>query len=84
MKNLKLATFGLSFLIALLCLQGCESFDEDRCLQAVQKKYPNAKEIKQAPDKKYYFLVNTGTEIRLVTVKGDWEEITTDTKYMDL
>jgi len=84
MKNLKHATFGMSFLIALLCLQGCESFDEDRCLQTVQKIYPNAKEIKQAPDKRYYFLVNTGTEIRLVTVKGNWQEITTDTKYMSL
>lgn len=84
MKNFKRSALGLSFLIALLCLCGCDSLDADRCLQTVQKKYPNAKEIKQAPDKKYYFLVNTGTEIRLVTVKGDWKEITTDTKYMDL
>ena len=28
MKNLKLATFGLSFLIALLCLFGCKRASE--------------------------------------------------------
>jgi len=84
MKILKTTALMAIALIALLCLHGCESFDEDRCLQTVQKRYPNAKEIKQAPDKRYYFLVNTGTEIRLVTVKGNWQEITTDTKYMSL
>lgn len=84
MMNFKKATFGLSFFIALLCLQGCENFDSDRCLQTVEQKYPEAKEIKLVPGKKYDFMVNTGVEIRHVTVKGEWTKITTDTKFMDL
>lgn len=84
MKNLKRATFWLSFLIALLCLQGCENFDTERCLQTVQEKYPEAKEVKLLPGANYEFMVNTGKEIRFVRVMGKYTEITSDTVYMKL
>lgn len=85
MKNLKRSTCWMSFLVVLLCLQGCEAFSSESYLQLVQEKYPDAKEVKLAPGSSSSFLVNTGKEIRRVSVTGVHEvEITSDTVYMKL
>lgn len=69
-------------LFIMLCLPGCSDLGDESCLQQVQGKYPEAKEIKLVPDQSCSFLVNTGHEIRRVTVS--WERIATDTKFMTL
>jgi hypothetical protein len=81
-KKLKPSYLWAVVFIALLCLQGCENFDTERCLQTVQEKYPDAKEIKLLPGANYEFMVNTGKEIRFVRVMGKHTEITSDTVYM--
>ena len=82
MKMLKIGTKTVLAVFFIVGLVGCADFDNDRCLQTVQNEYMDAIEIKAAPYKKYYFFVNTGAEIRLVTTKGSWDEITTDTLFM--
>jgi hypothetical protein len=67
----------LMAVILIISLVGCDSFDNAKCLETVQKKYPKAK-IYPLPDKDCRYIVVDSAEVRYVRVMGKWDEITSD------
>lgn len=65
-------------LTLFIILTGCDSFDNLKCMETVQLKYPQS-HVYALPDKDYRFIVFQPNGIaRYVMVRGSWDVISDD------
>ena len=81
MKKLKITTVAAIAVYAMLaavftsCNDLSKSLDNSRCMETVEKAYPNAK-VFVLPDKDYrYVVIDTCGKVMYVRVLGKWDEI---------
>jgi hypothetical protein len=72
-------------LATLLTLIGCDGLSQAKCQESVERKYPDALEIRNISGSKYRFIVLTKDSIvRSVNTMDFDDEISSDIKLFDL
>lgn len=68
-----------TFIMFILLLSSCSvaDLDNSRCMETVTKKYPESRVI-PIPDQQYRFIVISNEDVRYVSVRGKYTEITSD------
>jgi hypothetical protein len=60
---------------SFMFLMACNDMDNSKCMQTVCEKFPNAK-VFPLPDESWRYIVVQGDSILYVTVKGNYDKIT--------